>query len=207
MRAVGLRFQPGCSTGRPAPGCAWWPMPNNHRNGYSKKSVLTGTSKMTLSVPPDRAATFDPKLIAKYQRRFPDFDEKIISMYALISAQWSQMSPGPYFAKAPVKPPLLDYGGRCSTEEINGLPHGSLRAAASHRFTTSGATTGLLPRMIIVGAPGLAGATCEPFIPSPRRCRRAHNGSSPRGFRFLYSGAMRLRSGGRQRRPGSFARC
>src|SRR6478736_1753098 len=54
----------------------------NHRNGYSKKSVLTGTSKMTLSVPRDRAGTFDPKLIAKYQRRFPDFDEKIISMYA-----------------------------------------------------------------------------------------------------------------------------
>ena len=54
----------------------------NHRNGSSKKSVLTGTSKMTLSVPRDRAGTFDPKLIAKYQRRFPDFDEKIISMYA-----------------------------------------------------------------------------------------------------------------------------
>src|ERR1700757_2961266 len=46
-----------------------------HRNGYSKKSVLTGTSKMTLSIPRDRAGTFDPKLIAKYQRRFPDFDE------------------------------------------------------------------------------------------------------------------------------------
>src|SRR6187549_876473 len=54
----------------------------NHRNGYSKKSVLTSTSKMTLSVPRDRAGTFDPKLIAKYQRRFPDFDDKIISMYA-----------------------------------------------------------------------------------------------------------------------------
>src|SRR6202167_5336656 len=54
----------------------------NHRNGYSKKSVLTGTSKMTLAVPRDRAGTFDPKLIPKYQRRFPDFDEKIISMYA-----------------------------------------------------------------------------------------------------------------------------
>jgi putative transposase len=37
---------------------------------------------MTLSVSRDRAGTFDPKLIAKYQRRFPDFDEKIISMYA-----------------------------------------------------------------------------------------------------------------------------
>ena len=43
---------------------------------------MTGTSKMTLSVPRDRAGTFDPKLMAKYQRRFPDFDNKIISMYA-----------------------------------------------------------------------------------------------------------------------------
>jgi len=54
----------------------------NHRNGYSRKSVLTGTSKVTLAVPRDRAGTFDPKLIAKYQRRFPDFDDKIISLYA-----------------------------------------------------------------------------------------------------------------------------
>jgi putative transposase len=27
-------------------------------------------------------STFDPQLIAKYQRRFPGFDEKIVSMYA-----------------------------------------------------------------------------------------------------------------------------
>jgi putative transposase len=54
----------------------------NRRNGSSRKTVLTGTSKMTLSVPRDRAGSFDPKLIAKYQRRFPDFDDKIISMYA-----------------------------------------------------------------------------------------------------------------------------
>jgi len=54
----------------------------NRRNGTSKKTVLTGTSKMALSIPRDRAGTFDPKLIAKYQRRFPDFDDKIISMYA-----------------------------------------------------------------------------------------------------------------------------
>ncbi|MER8596009.1 transposase [Mesorhizobium sp. M1182] len=44
--------------------------------------MLTGTSKMTMRIPRDRAGTFDPKLIAKYQRRFPDFDDKIISMYA-----------------------------------------------------------------------------------------------------------------------------
>lgn len=54
----------------------------NHRNGYSKKSVLTDTSRITVEVPRDRAGTFDPQLIAKYQRRFPGFDDKIVSMYA-----------------------------------------------------------------------------------------------------------------------------
>jgi putative transposase len=54
----------------------------NHRNGYSKKSVLTDTSKIAIEVPRDRAGTFDPQLVAKYQRRFPGFDEKIVSMYA-----------------------------------------------------------------------------------------------------------------------------
>ena len=43
----------------------------NHRNGYSKKSVLTGSAKMTLSVPRDRAGTFDPKLIANTSAVFP----------------------------------------------------------------------------------------------------------------------------------------
>jgi putative transposase len=54
----------------------------NRRNGSSPKTVLTGASKVTLDIPRDRAGTFDPKLIARYQRRFPDFDEKIVSMYA-----------------------------------------------------------------------------------------------------------------------------
>ena len=54
----------------------------NRHNGRSQKTVLTGTSKVTLDIPRDRAGTFDPQLIAKYQRRFPDFDQKIISMYA-----------------------------------------------------------------------------------------------------------------------------
>jgi putative transposase len=54
----------------------------NRRNGYSKKTVLGESSKLELRIPRDREGTFDPKLIAKYQRRFPGFDEKIISMYA-----------------------------------------------------------------------------------------------------------------------------
>jgi putative transposase len=55
---------------------------SNSRNGYGKKTVLTDTGRMELEVPRDRLSTFDPQLIAKYQRRFPGFDEKIVSMYA-----------------------------------------------------------------------------------------------------------------------------
>ena len=54
----------------------------NSRNGYGRKSVLTETAKIELEVPRDQLSTFDPQLIAKYQRRFPGFDEKIVSMYA-----------------------------------------------------------------------------------------------------------------------------
>ena len=54
----------------------------NTRNGYGRKTVLTDTGKIDLEIPRDRLATFDPQLIAKYQRRFPGFDEKIVSMYA-----------------------------------------------------------------------------------------------------------------------------
>src|ERR1700752_5150771 len=54
----------------------------NSRNGYGRKTVLTETGKLTLDVPRDRQSSFDPQLIAKYQRRFPGFDDKIISMYA-----------------------------------------------------------------------------------------------------------------------------
>jgi putative transposase len=54
----------------------------NSRNGYGRKGVLTETGRIELEVPRDRRATFDPQLIAKYQRRFPGFDDKIVSMYA-----------------------------------------------------------------------------------------------------------------------------
>ena len=54
----------------------------NVRNGFGKKTVLSDAGAMELSIPRDRNGSFDPHLIAKYQRRFPGFDEKIISMYA-----------------------------------------------------------------------------------------------------------------------------
>jgi putative transposase len=36
---------------------------------------------MPLTIPRDRHGRFDPALVAKYQRRFPGFDDKIIALY------------------------------------------------------------------------------------------------------------------------------
>ena len=54
----------------------------NRRDGSSKKTVLTEAAKIDIRIPRDREGTFDPKLIQRYQRRFPGFDDKIVSMYA-----------------------------------------------------------------------------------------------------------------------------
>lgn len=54
----------------------------NHRNGNGQKTVLTPDGELTLSIPRDRHGRFDPALIAKYQRRFPGFDAKILALYA-----------------------------------------------------------------------------------------------------------------------------
>jgi putative transposase len=56
--------------------------PGNRRNGYSKKTVLSENEAIKLAIPRGRHGSFEPQLIAKYQRRFPGFDDKIISMYA-----------------------------------------------------------------------------------------------------------------------------
>src|SRR5919205_4268441 len=54
----------------------------NTRNGYGRKTVTTETGRIELSIPRDRQASFDPQPIARYQRRFPGFDDKIVSLYA-----------------------------------------------------------------------------------------------------------------------------
>lgn len=54
----------------------------NSRNGYGRKTITTDIGKLAIDVPRDRQASFDTQLIAKYQRRFLGFDEKIVSMYA-----------------------------------------------------------------------------------------------------------------------------
>jgi putative transposase len=54
----------------------------NHRNGSTPKTVITPEGTLPLDVPRDRLSTFEPRLVAKYQRRLPGFDQRVIGMYA-----------------------------------------------------------------------------------------------------------------------------
>ena len=54
----------------------------NSRNGSAPKTILTGQGEVPLDVPRDRNADFDPQIIPKRKRRFPEFDDKVISLYA-----------------------------------------------------------------------------------------------------------------------------
>jgi putative transposase len=54
----------------------------NHRNGTSKKRIVSDDGKLEIEVPRDRTGEFEPQFIRKGQRRFGGFDSKIIAMYA-----------------------------------------------------------------------------------------------------------------------------
>ena len=55
---------------------------SNSRNGHRDKTVLTDIGKVEISVPRDRDASFDPKIVAKRQRRLNGAEEMVISLSA-----------------------------------------------------------------------------------------------------------------------------
>jgi putative transposase len=55
----------------------------NSRNGVRAKTVLTETTgPVQIDVPRDRDGTFEPKIVAKRQRRLTGVDEMVLSLYA-----------------------------------------------------------------------------------------------------------------------------
>ena len=54
----------------------------NSRNGHRAKTVLTDTGPVEISVPRDRESSFEPKIVAKRQRRLTGVDEMVISLSA-----------------------------------------------------------------------------------------------------------------------------
>src|SRR5215467_556257 len=54
----------------------------NSRNGHRAKTVLTEAGPVEISVPRDRDASFDPKIVAKRQRRLTGVEDMVISLSA-----------------------------------------------------------------------------------------------------------------------------
>jgi putative transposase len=54
----------------------------NSRNGTTSKRMLTGSEALAITVPRDRNGQFEPQLVPKGRRRFPEFDDKVIALYA-----------------------------------------------------------------------------------------------------------------------------
>lgn len=54
----------------------------NSRNGTRSKTVLTDVGPVEIDVPRDRDASFEPRIVAKRQRRLGGVDEMVISLAA-----------------------------------------------------------------------------------------------------------------------------
>jgi putative transposase len=54
----------------------------NSRNGHRAKTVLTDVGPVEVDVPRDRDASFEPKIVAKRQKRLSGVDELVISLSA-----------------------------------------------------------------------------------------------------------------------------
>jgi transposase-like protein len=54
----------------------------NSRNGSTGKTVLGEDGELTLSIPRDRAGTFEPRLVPKGTTRLPAMNDQIVSLYA-----------------------------------------------------------------------------------------------------------------------------
>src|ERR1700748_37358 len=50
------------------------------RNGHRDKTVLTEAGPVEISVPRDRDSSFEPRIVAKRQRRLTGIDEMVISL-------------------------------------------------------------------------------------------------------------------------------
>ncbi len=55
---------------------------HNKRNGNAQKTIINKNGSIVIDVPRDRNSTFEPVIIPKRQRKFDNFDQKVISLYA-----------------------------------------------------------------------------------------------------------------------------
>jgi len=54
----------------------------NRRNGMTSKTLRTVDGPVTVELPRDRDASFEPRIVPKHARSFDGFDEQILPLYA-----------------------------------------------------------------------------------------------------------------------------
>ncbi len=54
----------------------------NRRNGVSQKTLRTVDGPLSVELPRDRDASFEPRIVPKHTRSFDGFDEQILALYA-----------------------------------------------------------------------------------------------------------------------------
>ena len=54
----------------------------NYRNGHKPKTLKSTMGELEISVPQDRKAEFEPKIVPKYKTNISEIEQKIINMYA-----------------------------------------------------------------------------------------------------------------------------
>src|SRR6266496_4320054 len=54
----------------------------NRRNGISQKTLRTVDGPVTVELPRDRDASFEPRIVPKHARSFDGFDDQILALYA-----------------------------------------------------------------------------------------------------------------------------
>lgn len=61
---------------------------SNHRNGSSKKRLISDHGEIEITTPRDRDGSFDPKIIGKRQSRLTQFDDQILTLYTKGMSTW-----------------------------------------------------------------------------------------------------------------------
>lgn len=79
----------------------------NTRNGKSQKTLKGEFGELSIDIPRDRHASFEPQIIARHQTHWHGFDDKILSLYARGMTVWEIQSHFEEMYGSEVSPTLI----------------------------------------------------------------------------------------------------
>src|SRR6266566_4428265 len=65
---------------------------SNRRNGTTSKTLRTVDGPLSVELPRDRDASFEPRIVPKHARSFDGFDEQILALYVVVYLDALQVS-------------------------------------------------------------------------------------------------------------------